>query len=649
MKNQQDKNQHYENLIPDGNFEDIEQAIDIKNLPSSLLIAGGQTVQFTNILNQEVCEGVDPWTFDISPYLFLPAGVTVVRWSFEIEVLTGGPDLRNTSISSTGTMSATIPGAEGDQSVSGADEITEDENYRIYIGAELSSAIGSVGQNFQLKVDAAPDWTDNRFVMSTTERRSNNLVGAVYPVVMNDPTSYEIISQPVVVSAQKAAPDTSIPGGFILVDAPEGLAEAPSLVFDINNFGWVMLRTTPSPPANYKYVYTFTVRAKNDCGWDDKDIVLDYQELPAYWDPMQDLSNFSIESTIPPTRMQSGLELQDRFLKNREIAPGAVDFFELVPGGENQRYTIDGTDPVDFAPALSINSRTGVVTMSNQPLVHGDATQTVAARVTGFEIRQVAIVKVFVKAYNTAGATQITPVPQFEIQAVPPEWSATVFSSLIQEYLTGTFTYDRTREITNYQYSHSMSDPITFTLINSPSWAKIDENTGVISYTAPEVTGSNTPGATGYNPSDDYVMTIRARNKAGSEDKTFTLTVENSSGTTTGGGGVITPFKEFDESGYGHVEDYTIQEGEEINFNIRQYLDTEWFRLRQIAMQPWFFFLTEIRAESSSGPPPQMAITTGPDLFESDNAYQRRLDAIPDRLIIHPVTGVMTGTSLENL
>ena len=642
MAKEQEKNQFPERIDDTGLTNIGQGSVDILTLPTVVVVGRRNdgtpiVASFDIIGGQEVCEG-DSWAFSVGDKTNNLTTQDIVQWRVEQQALDGGPLLENLQISSTGGITADIPGERGDQSVSGADDIMQDHNYKITVGVLLASGRGGIKSDFNLLVEAAPDWTSNT-VSSFLEERSTKTSTNISRFVNNNPTSYSIISQPRVIKAEKAAPDPSVPGGFVLVNAPEGLASAPSISYTINNNGLLQLTSARVPSVLFKYTYTMEIRAQNDCGWDDTPWGIVIQEITlSTSNALGDgtLHTEGNEETMPP--MLTG-SMRPFIQKNGEDVPQGADFFVL---DSNNRPTpavqVLRSDPSGWQPTFSVNQSNGAITLSNVPLVlytsHRNYTCEIFIRVL---------------AYNTRGAIKMEG--RYTIEAVEPRWSARPFLSPCDERQQNvTFTVTPRTDIVNYDKAHSTSDPLTFSIVSDGIGnARINQNTGTVTYDAPEVVGSTDPTARNYNPSDEYTITIRCENEAGENDKSITITVTNTTSDPPSGGThepeVFTTYSD----GYGVVEDYTIEEGEEFNFNIRQYLNARWFLNKQRAGLPWHFFLTEIMATPSPGPPPNMAITFGPSPRISTDpavvipAWERELARIPNRLIIHETTGVLTG------
>ena len=495
----------------------------IVDLPTVLTTPAGD-ITFDLIEDQETCEGQDPWSFDVSGFLRSVPGVNPVSWDIYIQpVFVGpaGPDLRNVSISADGLIRATIPGERGNQAVSGADEIQEDYQYIVRVAADMGSGLGSVMHPFILNVKAAPDGEDAT-VGRTEDSRGNRSNIANY--FTNNPTEFHVLQQPVVQRALKAIPSTTGIQGAELVPDQSMLARAPNLNIEIDDNGYATYTPDPIPNINARYEYKAKIRGQNDCGWDDIDFSIFLFENPADLDHVrmnQTVLNFTEENSASnppqPTFDPSpyvGEKKPSGFFLDSESA----DFFRLLrEGGVNDysgtvEHNVFGVDPPSYVPQVTINQDTGLLTLLNTPKVLGPSSNSHYPH---------AQVQVSMAPMNTTGGVSYFII--FNIEAVPPRWSGTPFIYTIEEKTTGRFTFNHTTEIENYEFSNSSTDQVRFSLVNSPGWCTIDQNTGTVTVKAPEVVGNLV-----FNPSDTYTARIRAENEKDHADKVLTIVVSNS-------------------------------------------------------------------------------------------------------------------------
>lgn len=602
MDNQQN-NQHYENPEEESGFEDIAQAQqDITTLPAVVVV--GQrpdgtpiVASFDIIAGQEECEG-STWVFPLGTKVNNLRSTDIVSWEVSQQALDGGPLLRNLRISSNGSISAVIPGAEGDQAVSGADEIMQDYNYKITVAVNLSSGRGGLKTDFNLLVKAAPDGQDTTLLL---EEGKLTILFNANTIFTNNPTRFTVTEQARVVRALKAEHSSTNPRGYEIVPDPSKLPQAPNLTVLVDNVtGNFTITPSPIPDINARYEYELTLRGQNDCGWDDVTVSLYVTERLVSFSQFQ-LGKNIFEDTTPTTGGMSTLEFGPI---TGEIKGGSFvadidtkDFYEFDrKGGPALTNPVDaillGVDPDNYTPVVSI-SNTGKLTLHNVPLVKGPSQNP------QYPIANVVIPII---AVNTAGVNQA--LGNFAVFAVQPEWSSRSFSIRVNENTQGRFTFNKRVEITNYAYSHSMSDPVVFSLVNSPSWTSINANTGTVTIDAPIVTGS--PMTV---PSQVFSATIRAKNGVNAvADKALSIIVVNTmDDPEIPGVQVVAPRDPFDrddpedegDTGENCIPSQTVEEEENFSVNVRSYMPTDW--LAEYSGN-YSFSLTQITAENTDAP-----------------------------------------------
>lgn len=533
---------------------------DPRNWDTSLTIAG-ELVYFSPIRGQEVCEGVEPWSFGVANSLQLPQNLTVTAWTVRQEQLTMGPELQDLQISGAGGIEADIPGAQGDQGVSGADEITRNHQYRLTVGATLASGLGRLATSFILTVTAAPEWDD---VPQQNVTEFGEIFVALGSYVRNQPTVFSIRAQPgMPVDAERG----QCPG---TADPSAGPAFPELVVSALGNL-------TPSaavtaPDCDDRYIYNVTVRAQNACGWSDKIIKVALNEK------VPNLANYAnndglksnIFKEIEETAGNPNVTLDFAAMSQHNgdadgVRWGEPRCYELAVT-LSDGYLLTGFD-VPFTPSLELSSSTGELMLTNCPLVNPAVAFKERDRLFGK-------LRVFVRALNSnpesAASKESLTDGMIEVAAVAPDFDDAVVATItdtVTENAPFSFEIQRARAIGNYAVCHSQNDPTTYELINPPSGIGIDRNTGTISGTAPDVPGDETT-----TPSEPLSLTVSARNAAGADTATYTLTVDNV-GAETGSSG-ISPWKARDMvDGRGILPDYVIDEGDVIDYPIGQYIN----------------------------------------------------------------------------
>ena len=619
--------------LPHGDYTDLGQAVaDAFDYPTVVNV-GGLEISFSTIYNQEACEGI-AWSFDISGYL-VDQGVGVANWHVDQQAPAGAPDLKNLSIGTTGTITATLPGRVGDQNPADgaqkllADEIQKDEVYRIAIGAQLRSSAGNVGKVFVLKVKAAPDWES---IVPTQEVTEFGMIFmSLGSYVDNNPTEFSIQTQP---SRPTEAETANCPGHTANVaNGPT----FPTLQISATGNLTPMVANTTAPDCDDIYRYTVRVRAQNSCGWDDTDVTIQLNEkVPRL-----------VFSSIRPEL----LDILNKETDEVEGDPGiSFDFMQASQhngdpdgvkwgnprcfilderrmGADGAYYTASHID-LPWTPAVNLGLSTGILDLNNCPLVNPDG----APKKNN---KPYARVEYWVRALNSntdsVDSYHAYTKGVLDVIAVAPEWDDNVVAGItttVNELQMFSLNIQQTRSIGNWEIADSASDPVEFSLINPNPEIKLVTT----SHVSPLFTGTvitiegeapNVEDTPGRNPSDQLEVVVQARNSAGTDQATFVITVNNIGEARVRTGG--SPWQEIDpEDGRGKLPDYEIEEGDVIDYPIGDYI-------ARYTNDPFFWIATEIRCSDPVDPgivlaDPVRPQTNPPDRLEIDGArYNARV------------------------